>query len=122
MQNLRALILSLAAMAMIATGIGAGMARGAMAAEGQLCTITAPAPIVLAHDGLPLFDAQGDPVTLEWRTCLDCLSVAQALPPGVAGPAYALRARALVLLPVPSHWSPARAAPGGQARAPPVAA
>lgn len=122
MQKLRALILSLAAVAMIATGIGAGMARGAMAAEGQLCSITGPAPIVLAHDGLPLFDTAGDPVTLDWRACLDCLSVAQALPQVVSGPAHAITARALVLLHVPFHWSPAHAAPGGQARAPPLAA
>lgn len=122
MQQLRAIILSLAAMAMIATGVGAGMARGAMAADGQLCAITAPAPIVLAHDGLPLFDAAGAPVTLEWGICLDCLIVACSLPQAIAGPARPMVLSRLVYLPVPSPWSPARAAPGGQARAPPLAA
>ena len=121
MQQLRAILFSLASLAMIATGIGAGMARGAMAADGQLCTITAPAPIVLAHDGLPLFDAAGAPVTLDWSACLDCLSVATALPPSVYGPARPMVLSQLILLSVPTHWSPARAAPGGQARAPPLA-
>lgn len=121
MNKLRTLLLSLAVLAMIATGVGASMARGAMAADGQLCAVTAPAPIILAHDGLPLFDAAGAPVTLDWSGCLDCLSVATALPPPVYGPARPLVLSQLILLSVPTHWSPARAAPGGQARAPPLA-
>lgn len=119
MQQLRAILFSLVGLAMIATGIGACMARGAMAADGQLCTITAPTPIVLAHDGLPLFDAAGAPVTLDWSACLDCLSVATVLPPSVYGPARPMVLSQLILLSVPTHWSPVRAAPGGQARAPP---
>lgn len=121
MQQLRAILFSLVGLAMIATGIGAGMARGAMAADGQLCTITAPAPIVLAHDGLPLFDTAGAPVTLDWSACLDCLSVASDLPPALHGPARKLAWSGLVYLSVTTQWSPARAAPGGQARAPPLA-
>jgi len=122
MQTLRALILSLIAVTVIATGVGVGMARGAMAADGQLCSVTGPAPVVLAHDGLPLFDGDGTPVTLERGACLDCLASAVDLPPtgGTApAPAAATGAR---LLPHPADRMPTRAAPGGQARAPPCAA
>jgi hypothetical protein len=121
MHSLRALILSLAAMAMIATGVAACKARGAMAADGQLCSVTGPAPVVLAHDGLPLFDTDGRPVTLDRAICIDCLIAAFDLPPAISG---AIRPMALSTEVVPyavSHWVPARAAPGGLARAPPQA-
>ncbi len=122
MQPLRALFLSLIAVAMIATGIGVGMARGAMAADGQLCSVTGPSPVVLAHDGLPLFDGDGAPVTLDWSQCLDCLMTVVDLPQRtVTAPAPATLALA-ILLPPSSHWIPARAQPGGLARAPPRAA
>ena len=119
MQSFRALILSLAAMAMIATGIAAGMARGAMAAEGQLCSVTGPAPVILAHDGLPLFDADGRPVTLDRTICIDCLSVAFDLPPAPSGAIRPVVVAAVVLRAAGSIWFAARAAPGGLARAPP---
>ncbi|MBF9047726.1 hypothetical protein LSUCC0031_11430 [Rhodobacterales bacterium LSUCC0031] len=121
MNKLRTLLLSLAVLAMIATGVGASMARGAMAADGQLCAVTAPAPIVLAHDGLPLFDAAGAPVTLDWGVCLDCLSVATALLANATGPLRPMEVAPLDFLAGPALWSPMRAAPGGQARAPPLA-
>jgi hypothetical protein len=121
MTALRALLTSLLTVAILATGIGVGVARGAMAAEGLLCSVTGPAPIVIAHDGLPLFDAGGDPVTLDRDLCLDCLTVAFALPQHAA-PAAPLRLAEAPLLPSVSLWSPAHTAPGGQARAPPRAA
>ncbi|NKX43416.1 hypothetical protein [Roseicyclus persicicus] len=122
MTQLRALLMSLLAVALVATGAGIGMARGAMAADGQLCSVTGPAPVVLAHDGLPLFDAEGAPVTLDRSACLDCLVVAFDLPPRAPVPAAPAVADATPLLPTLSVWSPSRAAPGGQARAPPRAA
>lgn len=122
MHSLRALILSLAAMAMIATGIAAGMARGAMAADGQLCSVTGPAPVVLAHDGLPLFGADGQPVTLDRAICLDCLVTAFDLPPAASGAIRPMTLSAGGVVCAVSNWVPARAAPGGLARAPPQAA
>lgn len=121
MQMLRSLILSLVAMAVIATGVAAGMARGAMAADGQLCSVTGPAPVILAHDGLPLFDGDGQPVTLDRPTCLDCLLSSFDVPPaapGALGPALLSKGGAWAAL---SNWPPARKASGVQARAPPAA-
>lgn len=122
MNSIRALVLSLAALAMTVTGIALGMAQGAMAAEGQLCSVTGPAPVVLAHDGLPLFDADGDPVTLDRSLCLDCLVVAFDLPPAELGALRALTVRKAAGLFLASVWKPARPASGAQARAPPRAA
>jgi hypothetical protein len=104
---------------LVVTGMGLGMARGAMAAERQLCSVTGPSPVVLAHDGLPLFDANGTPVTLDRDICLDCLISAVDLPPaalgcsapGISGPAGPA--------PTPSDWMPTGARPGGLPRAPP---
>ena len=121
MTILRAFLTTCLAVAILATGIGVGVARGAMAAEGQLCSVTGPAPIVIAHDGLPLFDADGAPVTLDRDLCLDCLTVAFDLPQQAAAAAL-LTLAAVPLLPSVSLWSPAHTAPGGQARAPPLAA
>jgi hypothetical protein len=122
MTALRALLTSLLTVAILATGIGVGVARGAMAAEGQLCSVTGPAPIVIAHDGLPLFDADGDPVKLDRDLCLDCLTVVFDLPPQSRPDAAPLTLADVPLLPSVSLWSPAHTAPGGQARAPPHAA
>lgn len=122
MQSVRALILSLAAMAMIATGVAVGMARGAMAADGQFCSVTGPAPVVLAHDGLPLFGGDGQPVVLDRSVCIDCLIAAFDLPPGVAGAACPLAPAQAVTAAILSVMGPARLASVGQARAPPQAA
>lgn len=122
MTALRALLTCLLTVAILATGIGVGMARGAMAADGHLCAVTGPAPVVIAHDGLPLFDAGGDPVTLDRDLCLDCLTVAFDLPPQAAPAAHPLAPAAAPCLPSVSDWSPAQAVPGGRARAPPRAA
>jgi hypothetical protein len=45
---------------MTLTGMGAAMARGQMAADGVICG-TGEVSIVLAADGLPLFDVEGRP-------------------------------------------------------------
>lgn len=119
---LRAFLTSLLTVALLATGIGAGVARGAMAADGQICSVAGPAPVVIAHDGLPLFDAGGEPVTLDRAPCLDCLTAAADLPPRAGSVTAAAALATALLLPSVSDWSPAQAAPGGQARAPPVAA
>lgn len=122
MHRLRALLLPPLILLLVTTGIALGMVRGAMAADGQLCSVSGPAPVVIAHDGLPLFDADGTPVTLDRSICLDCLLAAVDLPPVTAGAAAPVsRGKSLDLPPV-SLWVPARAAPGGQARAPPRAA
>jgi hypothetical protein len=119
MTALRAILTSCLAVAILATAIGVGVARGAMAADGQLCAVTAPAPVVIAHDGLPLFDAGGEPVTLDRVPCLDCLIAAfdLAAPSETAdAPLWLTAAR---FLPTISDWLPAHTAPAGQARAPP---
>jgi hypothetical protein len=122
MTRLRAPLLPPLILLLVLTGIGLGMARGAMAADRQLCSVTGPAPVVLAHDGLPLFDAAGEPVTLGRDICLDCLVPAFALPPaaGAVTPPGAILASDLT--PDFSDWMPTGATPGGQARAPPPAA
>jgi hypothetical protein len=120
MQTLRALIWSVGVLAMIATGIAIGMSRGAMAAEGQLCSVTGPTPVVIAHDGLPLFDTKGQPVTLDRAICLDCVVVGFALPPASLGPLVQNAVAAIAYRPAPpTSWTSA-AQPGGQARAPPA--
>lgn len=118
----RAILTSILTVAILATGIGVGLARGAMAADGQLCSVTAPAPVVIAHDGLPLFDAGGDPVTLDRDLCLDCLTLAHDLPPRSGSVAAVPCLAEAPVLPAISDWSPTHTAPGGQARAPPRAA
>jgi hypothetical protein len=122
MLQLRALLSVLLSVVVMATGTGIAMARGAMAADGQFCSVTGPAPVVIAHDGLPLFDVDGAPVTLDRSACLDCLVVAFDLPPRAAmAPAPAALSRAALLPPV-TTCLPSRAATGGQARAPPLVA
>jgi len=63
------------------TGLGMSVSRGAMAADGQLCSVTGPEPVVLAHDGLPLLNGAGEPVTLDGDICLDCTLGALDLAP-----------------------------------------
>jgi len=122
MIRLRALLLPLLILLLVVTGVGLGMARGAMAADQRLCSVTGPTPIVLAHDGLPLFDADGQPVTLDRDGCLDCLISAIALLPATIGPAAPCAFCTTELAPRSSGWMPTGANPGGLARAPPRAA
>jgi hypothetical protein len=122
MMQLRALVLSCLALVMTVTGVGVGMARGTMAADGQLCSVTGPAPGVLAHDGLPLFDADGDPVVLDRDACLDCLIAAFDLLPATSRIAAPDTTVIATLRHSSSDWMPTGACPGGLARAPPLAA
>lgn len=122
MIRLRALLLPPLILLLVLTGIGLGMARGAMAADRALCSVTGPSPVILAHDGLPLFGTDGEPVTLERDICLDCLVPAFALPPAAGEPTPSDRLRASHLAPHPSDWMATGACPGGLARAPPPSA
>jgi hypothetical protein len=122
MIRLRALLLPPLILLLVVTGTGLGMARGAMAADRQLCSVTGPAPVVLAHDGLPLFDAGGEPVTLDRGACLACLIAAFDLPPAAVDLSAPCALNAATVLPPPSDWMPAGASPGGLARAPPTPA
>lgn len=122
MTRWRAPLLPLLILLLVVTGIGLGMARGAMAADRQLCSVTGPSPMVLAHDGLPLFDASGDPVTLDRDICLDCLISAFDLPPAALGCSAPDIFGAAGFAPPLSDWMPTGASPGGLARAPPLAA
>jgi hypothetical protein len=122
MFRLRALVLPPLILLLVVTGMGLGMARGAMAADRQLCSVTGPAPVVLAHDGLPLFDARGEPVTLDRDTCLDCLIAAFDLPPAAIELSAPCMLGTATVPPTRSDWMPSGASPGGQARAPPTLA
>jgi hypothetical protein len=122
MIRLRALLLPPLILLLVVTGTGLGMARGAMAADRQLCSVTGPAPVVLAHDGLPLFDAEGEPVTLDRGACLACLIAAFDLPPAAVDLSAPCALSAATVLPPRSDWMPAGASPGGLARAPPTPA
>lgn len=122
LHRLRALILTPLILLLVLTGIGLGMARGAMAADRQLCSVTGPTPIVLAHDGLPLFAADGAPVTLDRDICLDCVIAAATLPPAPPEAVPPGPQRAEPCLFPRSDWMPTGARPGGPARAPPKVA
>lgn len=109
-------------LALTASSLGMAMSRGAMAAEGQLCSVTGPMPIALAHDWLPLLDDDGTPVTLDREVCLDCVMGAWSVPashPAMATPACA--ARHLSPIDPASATSPAWLM-GGAGRGPPLAA
>lgn len=76
-----------AALALVTTltGIAAAQARGQMAADGVICGTGAHA-IVLAADGLPLFDGSGAPVEVGTLPCLDCTFAALGPVPDRDGP------------------------------------
>lgn len=105
---------------LVLTGLGAATARGAMAASGEICAITIPPNVVMAEDGLPLFNADGAPVTLaDMASCLECLTVTAGLPDQMRAPSSAALVIAVLdpmLLPIrgggPRVWRV-------QARAPP---
>jgi hypothetical protein len=107
---------------MTLTGLGAAMARGHMAADGVICG-TGTYTVILAADGLPLFDSGGDPVEAEgvalprlrlrrrWRSapanaCPSTVTPRGLRPCGDHTPALS-----------PSLWRM-----GGKGRSPPVAA
>jgi hypothetical protein len=106
---------------MTLTGMGAAMARGQMAADGVICG-TGEVSIVLAADGLPLFDAEGDPVEAQALPCLDCVFGQIALIPDspVSAPVD-MTVSALVAI-APPALSAAPWRMGGKGRSPPCAA
>lgn len=122
MIRLRPFLASALILLLIATGLGIGMTRGAMAADAQLCSVTGPGPVVLAHDGLPLFDSDGAPVTLDRDACLDCLVVVFDLPPAAPGAWMPMGPGVALGASEGSGKIATRSMAGGQARAPPRAA
>lgn len=122
MRILCPIFVSFLALAIILTSLAMTMGRGAMAAEGQLCAVTGATPLVLAHDGLPLLDADGDPVALANPICPDCVIGAVALVnrPDLPGPADA-QATTLAAT-TQTHYLPSRWRMGGEGRGPPTQA
>jgi hypothetical protein len=113
---LRPLLCSVLALVLVLSAVATASARGAMAAEGLICG-SGELRIVIAADGLPLFDGDGAPVE---RTlpCFDCVLAAAALPvpqalPGVTSSVRTLAPVALAT-PVPQVWRM-----GGKGRSPP---
>jgi len=122
MIRLRPFLLSALTVLVTVTSLGIAMARGTMAADGQLCSGTGPQMLVLAHDGLPLFDDGGDPVLLDRVACLDCL-IGGLLLPSATGCATTPDTAPLALTTLLfSDWIAAQEPRAGQARAPPFAA
>lgn len=118
MTDLRALLFGLLACLMTLTGIGAAAARGQMAAEGVICGSGTYA-VVLAADGLPLFDTGGDPVAAQALPCLDCVLGPASLPSGAA-PVETRLAAESDLHPLPPSVLTARLwRMGGKGRSPP---
>jgi hypothetical protein len=118
---LRAFTLGLLAVLMTLSGIGAATARGQMAADGVICGSGTYA-VILAADGLPLFDAGGDPVEAAALPCLDCVLGHIALtPPGAHVLAITTASSDLVAVPPPA-LSPRLWRMGGMGRSPPRAA
>lgn len=100
------------------TGTATAMARGGMAADGIICG-DGTYSVVLAADGLPLFDSSGEPVLRVTLPCLDCVFAAFIAPGDAPRPAQLLKSADMLtgdLLPLPR---PQFRHPGGQARAPP---
>lgn len=106
---------------MVLTGIGSATASGHMAAAGVICGDGTYA-VVLADDGLPLFDSNGDPVEMQGGPCLDCIfSVGAVLPSDSRLPLHHTASSVFVPAQMPgllaSRWMM-----GGMGRSPPVAA
>ena len=113
----RVILAGLLALLLGVTGLGAAMARGHMAADGVICG-TGDRVVVIAADGLPLFDGGGGPVELDTLPCIDCVLGAMALAARGDLPAAFARKTSLgrtsVADPVRSLWRM-----GGQGRGPP---
>ena len=121
MTMLRAFTFVLLSCLMTLTGIGAAAARGHMAADGVICA-TGAYSIVIAADGLPLFDPDGDPVEAQALPCLDCIFGFAALPsPATTAELTPADASKLDTFP-PSVLSARLWRMGGMGRSPPHAA
>jgi len=121
MIHLRAIMLCLLTGLMSLTGLGAAMARGHMAADGVICT-TGSYTVVLAADGLPLFDSGGAPVEAQDVPCLDCIFGKIAHWPETGEPRFANLASSTLIPSPPFVLSPRLWRMGGQGRSPPRAA
>jgi hypothetical protein len=121
MTLLRALTLCLLTCLMTLTGLGTAMARGQMAANGVICG-TETYAVILAADGLPLFDSGGAPVEAEALPCLDCVFGQIALLPQNTRPNPVTSAASDLAETAPPHLSPSLWRMGGMGRSPPVAA
>jgi hypothetical protein len=116
----RAIIVAVLTLLVTLTGIGAAMARGGMAADGVICG-TGDFVVVLAADGLPLFDASGNPVEAQDLPCLDCTFGAAILTVAPDASPFTTEGRAFAPLAHPP--SAARLwRMGGMGRSPPLAA
>ena len=103
------------------TAVGTASARGAMAADGVICG-TGQYTVILAADGLPLFDAGGAPVEAEQLPCLDCVFAQMALVPANSLPTTIRTTSTDLSTTPPPHLSPGLWRMGGQGRSPPAAA
>jgi hypothetical protein len=108
MTLLRALLCLLTCL-MTLTGLGAAMARGQMAANGVICG-TETYTVILAADGLPLFDSGGAPVEAEALPCLDCVFGQIALLPQNTRPNPVTSAASDLAKPLPRISPPASGA------------
>jgi hypothetical protein len=116
----RSVFVAILALLVTLTGIGAAVARGHMAADGVICG-TGDFVVVLASDGLPLFDAGGNPVEAQELPCLDCTFGAAILTAAPDAAPFATEGRASAPLAHPP--SAARLwRMGGMGRSPPRAA
>jgi hypothetical protein len=120
MTMLRLCTLALVTCLMTLTGVGAAMARGQMAADGVICG-TGESRVVLAADGLPLFDAEGEPVEAQALPCLDCVFGQIALIPD-ATPLRIETTSSVVVVTSPPVLSADLWRMGGMGRSPPRAA
>jgi hypothetical protein len=121
MSLLHALSLVLLTGLMTLTGLGAAVARGHMAADGVICG-TGHYTVILAADGLPLFDAGGAPVEAEALPCLDCVFAQMALVPASACPSTVATTASRLAATTPPGLSHSLWHMGGKGRSPPAAA
>ena len=122
MVHLRLLLFPLLVGLVTFTGIGAGMARGTMAADGQICAESGPVALVLAHDGLPLLTDDGEAVLLDDTACLDCILGALASAHHAPALSRPMALGDALTLTCPSDPIARPIARAGLARAPPHAA
>ena len=121
MRLLRSVLLLCLGLLMLVSGFSAASARGMMAAQGQLCSVTSPVAVAFGHDGLPLLDAEGEPVMLEATPCPDCILGTFDLP-AVASSAKPVET-ATILAPVEAaETAPTLLQLGGHGRGPPASA
>jgi hypothetical protein len=120
MTSLRAILFGCLALLLTVTAVAAASARGAMAADGVICN-TGSLSVVIAADGLPLFDDGGAPVELTSLPCLDCVFGTMALASEPQMPA-SVAIRSLLGTTRPGREAHRVWRMGGKGRSPPLAA